>query len=42
VLSVVASGKNFQEARTLAYEGMSRIQLQGGHFRHDIALKVVS
>ena len=42
VLSVVASGANFQVARTLAYEGMSRIQLQGGHFRHDIALKVVS
>ncbi len=42
VLSVVASGKTFQEARTLAYEGMSRIHLQGGHFRNDIALKVVS
>jgi phosphoribosylamine-glycine ligase len=26
----------------LAYEGMSHIQLQGGHFRHDIALKVVN
>lgn len=40
VLSVVGCGDSFQEARTLAYEGMSRIQLQGGHFRNDIALKV--
>jgi phosphoribosylamine--glycine ligase len=40
VLSVVASGKTFQEARALAYEGMARIELPGGHFRHDIALKV--
>ena len=40
VLSVVGCGDNFQEARTLAYEGMSRIHLEGGHFRNDIALKV--
>ena len=40
VLSVVAAGANFQEARTLAYEGMSRISLEGGFFRHDIAAKV--
>jgi phosphoribosylamine---glycine ligase len=40
VLSVVGCGDSFQEARTLAYEGMSRIQLPGGHFRNDIALKV--
>jgi phosphoribosylamine--glycine ligase len=40
VLSVVGCGENFQEARTLAYEGMARINLEGGHFRHDIALKV--
>jgi phosphoribosylamine--glycine ligase len=40
VLSVVGCGESFQEARTLAYEGMSRIQLEGGHFRNDIALKV--
>jgi phosphoribosylamine--glycine ligase len=40
VLSVVGYGESFQEARTLAYEGMSRIQLEGGHFRNDIALKV--
>jgi phosphoribosylamine--glycine ligase len=40
VLSVVGYGESFQEARTLAYEGMSRIYLEGGHFRNDIALKV--
>lgn len=40
VLSVVAIGDSFQEARTLAYEGMSRISLEGGHYRHDIGLKV--
>lgn len=40
VLSVVGCGDSFQEARTLAYEGMSRIHLEGGHFRNDIALKV--
>ena len=40
VLSVVGCGENFQEARTLAYEGLSRIQLEGGHYRNDIALKV--
>jgi phosphoribosylamine--glycine ligase len=40
VLSVVGCGESFQEARTLTYEGMSRIHLEGGHFRNDIALKV--
>ena len=40
VLSVVGCGDSFQEARTLAYEGMSRIHLEGGHFRNDIALRV--
>lgn len=40
VLSVVGCGANFQEARTLAYEGMARISLEGGFFRHDIGLKV--
>lgn len=40
VLSVVGCGDSFQEARTLAYEGMSRISLEGGHYRHDIAAKV--
>jgi phosphoribosylamine--glycine ligase len=40
VLSVVGCGKTFLEARTLAYEGMSRISLEGGFYRHDIGLKV--
>ena len=40
VLSVVGTGSSFQEARTLAYEGMARIQLEGGFYRHDIALRV--
>jgi len=40
VLSVVGYAQGFQEARTLAYEGMARIHLPGGHFRNDIALKV--
>ncbi len=40
VLSVVGCGQTFQEARTLAYEGMSRISLEGGFYRHDIGLKV--
>ncbi len=40
VLSVVGFGESFQEARTLAYEGMSRISLEGGHYRQDIALRV--
>jgi phosphoribosylamine---glycine ligase len=40
VLSVVGCGENFQEARTLAYEGMSRISLEGGYYRNDIGLKV--
>jgi phosphoribosylamine---glycine ligase len=37
VLSVVGCGDSFQEARTLAYEGISRIYLEGSHFRNDIA-----
>ncbi|BDQ00922.1 phosphoribosylamine--glycine ligase [Aquiluna sp. KACHI24] len=40
VLSVVGCGQTFQEARTLAYEGMARISLEGGFYRHDIGLKV--
>jgi phosphoribosylamine--glycine ligase len=40
VLSVVGCGKTFLEARTLAYEGISRISLEGGFYRHDIGLKV--
>ena len=40
VLSVVGCGDSFQEARTLAYEGLSRISLEGGHYRRDIAARV--
>ncbi len=40
LLSVVGLANRFQPARTLAYEGMARITLEGGHYRHDIALKV--
>ena len=40
VLSVVGCGDSFQEARTLAYEGISRINLEGSFYRHDIALRV--
>ena len=42
VASVVGIGESFQEARTLAYEGISRLQLEGSHHRSDIALRVVS
>ena len=42
VASVVGLGQNFLEARTLAYEGIARIQLEGSHYRSDIALRVVS
>jgi phosphoribosylamine--glycine ligase len=40
VLSVVGLADSFPEARALAYEGMSRIKLEGSHFRSDIALRV--
>lgn len=42
VASVVGIGENFLEARTLAYEGISRLQLEGSHHRSDIALRVIS
>ena len=41
VLSVVGRGVDFAQARSRAYEGLSKIQLEGGQFRSDIALKVV-
>jgi phosphoribosylamine--glycine ligase len=40
VLSVVAIGKTFHHARKLAYQGVCTIELEGGHYRTDIALKV--
>lgn len=42
VLSVVASGKDFQHARDNAYQAIQRIQLEGSHFRKDIAKKVAN
>ncbi|QTX05806.1 phosphoribosylamine--glycine ligase [Agromyces archimandritae] len=40
VLSVVATGADFIEARTRAYEAIDRIGLDGGQFRTDIAARV--
>lgn len=40
VLSVVATGKDFTGARAQAYAGIEKIQLQGSHYRKDIAAKV--
>ena len=40
VLSVVAFAKNFKKARKRAYRALSRIRLEGSHFRTDIAAKV--
>ena len=40
VLSVVATGTDFTEARERAYAGLHDITLQGGQFRTDIAAEV--
>ncbi len=40
VLSVVATASDFASARKLAYENISKIQLEGSHYRSDIAAKV--
>jgi phosphoribosylamine--glycine ligase len=40
VLSVVAVGKTFKKARKRAYKAISKIKLEGSHFRSDIAAKV--
>ncbi|WP_423920073.1 phosphoribosylamine--glycine ligase [Frigoribacterium sp. 2-23] len=40
VLSVVAEGSDFAEARGRAYEALSKIGLDGGQYRHDIAERV--
>ncbi len=42
VLSVVATGADFAEARSRAYEAIARIGLEGGQYRSDIAARVVS
>jgi phosphoribosylamine--glycine ligase len=41
VLSVVATGTDFAQARERAYEAMGRIGLEGGQYRTDIAARVV-
>ena len=40
VLSVVATGADFAEARARAYRALDAIELEGGQFRTDIALRV--
>lgn len=40
VLSVVARGGDFGQARERAYEALGRISLDGAHYRSDIALRV--
>jgi phosphoribosylamine--glycine ligase len=40
VLSVVATGTDFSSARKQAYSGIEKIQLEGSHYRKDIAAKV--
>jgi len=42
VLSVVALGADFAEARARAYEAIGRIGLEGGQYRTDIAARAVS
>jgi len=40
VLNVVAVGTDFADARARAYEAMARIELDGAHYRRDIAAAV--
>jgi phosphoribosylamine--glycine ligase len=42
VLSVVATGSDFKVAREQAYRAIEKIQLQGSHYRKDIAAKVAN
>ncbi|GGP71604.1 phosphoribosylamine--glycine ligase [Streptomyces abikoensis] len=42
VLSVTATGEDLADARTRAYEAVSRIRLDGSHHRTDIAEKAAS
>ncbi len=41
VLNVVARAADFAAARERAYEALGRIRLEGGHYRRDIAERVV-
>jgi phosphoribosylamine--glycine ligase len=40
VLSVVGTGPDLAQARSVAYAALDRIELAGGHYRSDIAAKV--
>jgi phosphoribosylamine--glycine ligase len=40
ILSVVATGSDFAEARSRAYLALEAIDLEGGHYRTDIAARV--
>jgi phosphoribosylamine--glycine ligase len=42
VLSVVAVGHDFAQARHRAYEAIGHIKLEGSHYRKDIAKKVAN
>ena len=42
VMSVIATGATFADARQSAYETLESISLEGSHYRRDIALRVVS
>ena len=40
VLNVVATGEDFTQARSRAYDALAKIGLPGGQFRTDIAARV--
>ena len=42
VMSVIATGATFADARQSAYDTLESISLEGSHYRRDIALRVVS
>jgi phosphoribosylamine--glycine ligase len=42
VLAVVAQAADFRLARGAVYDALGRIQLEGSHYRHDIAERVVT
>jgi phosphoribosylamine--glycine ligase len=42
VLSIVSTGSDFKVAREQAYRAIEKIQLQGSHYRKDIAAKVAN
>jgi phosphoribosylamine--glycine ligase len=41
VLNVVGLGKDFAEARGLAYEAVSMISFEGMHYRNDIGYRAL-